>query len=123
MTFPPLEGTDASRAVFLDASKALGAITFEAASGEALVNYVKGSSYSDLRAIDLENHGIFVAIKADGSSVVMQAAGGPCKILHEWSDVVDSPHYSGFVDRDGIVHVSRYTISKVLWVGFSLVSS
>lgn len=118
MTFPPLEGSGSARCVYLDSNGSVKSVSFPAERAQnPLLTTLKGPTFIELRHLDLEGHGLFIGLKADGSSNILQAGHtGDLSALFDWSDAVEAPHFSGFIDRDGAVHVSRYTISKVLWV-------
>lgn len=116
--FAPLAGTREGRAAFINTSGIIKTITFPSHAGTAAkVTTLKSLHFDELRDLDLGGHGIFAGVKSDGTSSILQISqDGTLSVLHDWSDIVESPHFSGFVDRDGIVHVSRYALSKVLRV-------
>lgn len=123
--FEPLPETVESRAVYLDKSGIIKTLFFfQDGSQDPILSAFKAKApYTSLVDVGLQQRGIFVAQRADGSSTILQiGSDGLVKALHEYLDPVDNALYNGFVDRDGFTHVSRYSISPVLGVSLALIA-
>ena len=108
--------------MYLDTNGAVKAIFFftNGAADPLITNYQQSkglSKYVKLFDVDLKVRGIFVAKRVDGTASILQVGSdGVVKNLHEWTEAAEDVTFSGFIDRDGKAHVSRYAISKVFGV-------
>ncbi|KIP12195.1 hypothetical protein PHLGIDRAFT_62449 [Phlebiopsis gigantea 11061_1 CR5-6] len=70
---------------------------------------VKGAVYHEIIDVGLGDHGMFVALKEDGSGRLMRLndAGLGLKVIWEFADSHSPSIYSGGVDKDGYPYVSR----------------
>ncbi|KAL0953048.1 hypothetical protein HGRIS_007249 [Hohenbuehelia grisea] len=80
---------------------------------------VKGTAFESIVDLALGEHGRFLAVKEDGAArlVKLDVAGGGLKSVHEFSSVdasAGAPVYSGGLDKDGNVYVSRIRWSSTL---------
>lgn len=119
LLFEPLQGTVENRAVYLDIKGEVKSIFFFRDGGQDPIQtaYKSQGKYVRLLQVGLEHRGIFVGQRADGTSTILQVGSdGSVKALHEYRDAVEGGLHTGFVDREGITHVSRYSISTVLGV-------
>lgn len=119
LLFEPLPGTVENRAVYLDMKGDIKSLFFfrDGHQDPIQTAYKGQNKYVRLLQVGLQHKGIFVGQRADGTSTILQVGSdGSVKALHEYRDAVDAGLYSGFVDREGITHVSRYSISPVLGV-------
>lgn len=119
LIFEPVSGTVESRAVYLDAKGDIKALFFfQDGQQEPIQSTFKGKGkYASLVPVGLSSQGIFVGKRQDGTSTILQVGSdGQVKVLHEYLDPVENGLYTGFVDRDGVTHISRYSISTVLGV-------
>lgn len=119
LLFKPMSGTVEARAVYLDMKGDIKSIFFfrDGSQDPIQTAFRSQGKYVSLTQIGLEEKGIFVGKRADGTSSILQVGSdGQVKALHEYRDAVEDGLYSGFVDREGVTHVSRYSISAVLGV-------
>lgn len=119
LAFPPLQDTVENRVVYLDKYGDVKCLfLFPDGTRDPIATTFKPSSkYDTLENISLLEKGIFIGRRLDGTGSVLEAASdGSTHVLHEFSDAVDKSVFSGFVDRDSITHISRYSISTVLGV-------
>jgi hypothetical protein len=126
LVFRPLPGTVESRAVYVDKSGDIRTLFFFTSSDQGPIQgmFRGQAKYVFLQSVGLEEKGIFVGTKVDGKSSILQlGSDGQVHVLHEYSDAVENGSFSGFTDREGISHVSRYSISAVLGVSFLSIQS
>lgn len=119
LLFQPLPDTVESRAVYLDTKGEIKSIFFfnDGSQDPIQTPYKAKGKYQTLVQVGLQHKGIFVGKRHDGTSTILRVGSdGQVTALHEYRDPVEDGLYSGFEDRDGITHVSRYSISAVLGV-------
>lgn len=119
LLFEPAANTVESRAVYLDTKGDIKSLFFfqDGQQDPIQSSYKAKGKYASLVSVDLQSQGIFVGKRLDGTSTILQVGSdGQVKALHEYLDSVENGLYAGFVDREGITHVSRYSISTVLGV-------
>jgi hypothetical protein len=127
-TFPPGTEATSGHAIFLDAAGSPKAFVFDSGNKPVLVALKSAGRASGrfvkLCGVDLDGRGIVIAERSDRTSAILQlTTDGELLSLYDWNDSVEDPLYSGFIDRDGKAHVSRYYISRVLGVSSLFIPS
>ncbi|KAI0341141.1 DUF1620-domain-containing protein [Trametopsis cervina] len=110
------EGKQVSRVAWLEGGKIRSfALTPELREKPVTV---KGAAYQELVDTGLSEHGLFVAIKDDGSGRVIKLTDDGLKVIWEYADSVKATHYtpstySGGLDKDGYPYIARVFWSHV----------
>ncbi|KAL7010419.1 hypothetical protein EMMF5_000443 [Cystobasidiomycetes sp. EMM_F5] len=121
LILPPAFGTAESRIITLDKAGQLHSVfLFVDGSSPPIISKYSGDAvtkFIELVSVDLEEEGIFVAKRKDGTAVVFVCASdGIIKQLYAYGDSQQHALYSGILDRAGNSHVTRFHISQVLGV-------